>query len=109
MKFRLALCLMSILLICGIFAFSMANIKAVSANSTDKNISDIASAESSFKYTIKPNNGKLGVFKYSTDVLIKEYDIYISSLPSYDAELISKGINIKNDDELRNAIEDYTS
>ena len=109
MKLKLALCMASILLISGIFAWSISSIKSMTADKTGREALAAPVSESVYKYTLKTNNGKLGVFSYNTDTLIAEYDVCISSLPEADIELLGKGLDIRSDDDLRAAIEDYTS
>ena len=58
-------------------------------------------------YIVKSYKGKIGVFGGNGD-LIQIIDVYIKTLPIADREMLEEGINIKNVDELRDIIEDYT-
>ena len=61
-------------------------------------------------YMLKEYDGKIGVFRTSSD---KPYtyidDIDISYLTEYDRELLTKGIEVNTEDELKALIEDLTS
>lgn len=58
-------------------------------------------------YIVKSYKGKIGVFGGNGD-LVQIIDVYIKTLPIADREMLEEGINIKNVDELRDIIEDYT-
>jgi hypothetical protein len=58
-------------------------------------------------YIVKNHKGKIGIFGGNGD-LIQIIDVYIKTLPIADREMLEEGINIKNVDELRDIIEDYT-
>lgn len=68
-------------------------------------LSDTTNQETS--YIVKSHKGKIGIFSSNGD-LIRIIDVYINTLPIADREMLEEGINIKNVDELRDIIEDYT-
>ena len=63
--------------------------------------------ESPISYTVKSYKGKIGIFG-SRGELIQIIDVYTITLPKADREMLEEGIDIKNIDELRDIIEDYT-
>ena len=67
--------------------------------------SDTTNQEAS--YIVKSHKGKIGIFS-SNGELLRIIDVYIKTLPIADREMLEEGIDIKNIDELRDIIEDYT-
>lgn len=56
--------------------------------------------------TVREYNGKIGVFRGSTDKPYKVIDYDVNLLSEYDREQIEDGIVMDSDDELRRFIED---
>ena len=100
-RFFISFCLSAAVL------FSVVTILS-SANSNKNLISENETYFSS-KYIISDHNGKLAVYKNDSDIPVKIYNVFLENLPSSDQEEIKKGITCKDDAELRQLIEDYTS
>lgn len=60
-------------------------------------------------YTLSEYKGKIAVFKNQESIPIDIYDVYVSTLPQHDRNLLEKGIRIETTEELQRLIEDYTS
>ncbi len=60
-------------------------------------------------YTLSEYKGKIAVFKNQESIPIDIYDVYVSTLPQHDRNLLEKGIRIETPEELQRLIEDYTS
>lgn len=60
-------------------------------------------------YLLKSNNGTLCVFLKQTGEMIMNTDTSVSVLPKEDQRLLEQGIEIKNEEELYQALEDYCS
>lgn len=60
-------------------------------------------------YILKDYQGQVAVYKPSEDTPMEILNIYVQNLPLKDRELLSTGINIHSDQELRSTIEDYNS
>ena len=65
------------------------------------------STNNEISFIVKSHKGKIGIFSNNGD-LIQIIDVYIKTLPIADREMLKEGIDIKNVDELRDIIEDYT-
>ena len=62
-----------------------------------------------FEYILAEYEGKLAVFGCNELVPKKVFDIYVSTLPAYDRELLSQGIGVTDYEELVVLLEDYIS
>ncbi|MEG0664121.1 MAG: hypothetical protein RR483_03370, partial [Clostridia bacterium] len=68
-----------------------------------------------FKYLLTNFNGKLALFNFNIinnefeKQPVEVYNVYIKSLPEYDASLLEQGIKIKTDSELESYLQDFTS
>lgn len=103
MKMKIIASLISVILmsVCGAFTvIKVSNIKSASNQSV--------TIEKQQVYILSTNNGNLAVFDENKN-LICEYDFNIYSLPDKDIEILSKGLILNGFNELRSAIEDYTS
>lgn len=60
-------------------------------------------------YTLTEYNGKIALYKKGYAMPVEIFDVYVSSLPQSDRELLTQGIDASNDDEAQRLIEDYTS
>ena len=60
-------------------------------------------------YLIRNVNGKVCVCDYNNGSLIKELDVYVSTLPKAEQEALENGIYLYSVAELVSAIEAYTS
>lgn len=87
-----------IVLILGFFSFSFLIASSLSLK-----------GETNCAYTICDYNGKIAVFKNGERSPEKVFDVYSSSLPKEEYENILSGIKIKDDDELQELIEAYSS
>lgn len=59
-------------------------------------------------YTVKEYNGKIAVFKRGNkepERVIE--DIFVRDLPTYDRELLTDGINARDEAEVNRILEDY--
>ena len=65
-------------------------------------------ASSQKKYVIREHNGKIGIFLPSGE-LLREFGVYVKTLPASDRELLRKGIEIGDDSQLYSIIQDYIS
>lgn len=102
-KLYLTLIIAIILII--ISCFSINNIINVLADDkTDNN----SATEISYEYILKTYNGKIGVYN-SDNTLEKVYDIYVNTLPKQDIDMLTKGIKIKDTQELNSYIRDFDS
>lgn len=57
---------------------------------------------------VREYNGKIGVFRGNGDKPYKIIDYNVNLLSDYDREIISSGIVMENDEELRKFIEDIS-
>lgn len=60
-------------------------------------------------YEIKEYNGRVAVFSQNNSEPVKMTHIMTKELPEFDQKLLSNGIKIYSDSELRNILEDYCS
>ena len=60
-------------------------------------------------YIISEYNGKIAVFKKLSAEPLFVSDVYVSSLPQADKELLKEGIEVRTKKELNRLIEDYCS
>lgn len=70
---------------------------------------DAEGAEEDYLYILKEFNGKIGVFRVGREFPDSIFDVYVSSLPESDQEYLIEGIKVKDQVELRNLKEDYSS
>ena len=61
------------------------------------------------KYVVASYKNKVAVYSNGSIEPTEVFDIYISSLPEADRDLLVKGIEVDSDDELYKMIEDFTS
>ena len=60
-------------------------------------------------YIISEYNGKIAVFKKSSSEPLFVSDVYVSSLPQADKQMLKNGIEVNTKKELNRLIEDYCS
>lgn len=60
-------------------------------------------------YVIGVYQEKIAVYAQGDSVPIEVYDVYLSTLPESDIEILKEGLVVKGKKELRRLIEDYTS
>ena len=60
-------------------------------------------------FILGENKGKLAVLSPDGQTVYETYDVYISTLPDYDKNLLLSGIKIRTAEELRSLLEDYSS
>lgn len=60
-------------------------------------------------YVLKEYKGRLAIFKDNSDIPFEVFDIFTSSLPQSDRELLKNGISAKSETELSKLVSDYTS
>ncbi|MCL2096464.1 MAG: hypothetical protein FWH10_06105 [Oscillospiraceae bacterium] len=60
-------------------------------------------------FILGEENGRLAVLGPDGESVYEIFDVYISTLPEYDRELLQTGIKITTAEELRSLLEDYTS
>ena len=60
-------------------------------------------------YVIGVYQEKIAVYSQGDSVPIEVYDVYLSTLPESDIEILKEGLVVKGKKELRRLIEDYTS
>lgn len=94
---------MSILAVCLLIA------SAVMYFTTPVNASDPGETQRAYLYTVQEYEGKVAVTRAGEAQPYQVYDTYISSLPEIDQQQLRQGIPIYSEEELRRAIEDYTS
>lgn len=61
------------------------------------------------KYLMKNHGGRLAVFQPQEDSPLLIFDVYISTLPEYDQQLLQEGIPAEGEEPLTRLIEDYIS
>ena len=96
-----------ILLIC---VFTSAVI--IPANAQQGSINDVVEAINNKEdnaYLLKSNNGVLCVYLKTNNELVMETDTNVKVLPKEDQKILEKGIEIKGDKALYQALEDYCS
>lgn len=72
--------------------------------------SEIASSEPRPTiYLVREYQGHIGVFENDNPVPIRELDTLVSTLPSSDRALLTKGIPAETEAQLRSLLEDYGS
>jgi hypothetical protein len=69
----------------------------------------IAPIEERVGYTLREYDGKIGIFRGSAEKPYTYLDLDITYLNEYDRELLSNGIEVSTDTELKALIEDLTS
>lgn len=67
------------------------------------------SEDDSDTYIISGYDGKIAVFRKSSTKPLFVSDVYISSLPQTDKEMLKNGIEVNTKKELQRLIEDYCS
>lgn len=72
-------------------------------------ISSFTKDSPSYQYYLREYQGKLAVFLPEKETPEKVFDVYLSTLPSYDRGQLQLGIPISNYEELVKRIEDYIS
>lgn len=65
--------------------------------------------EEEYKYVLKEYNGKLAVFGKGKKEPEMIFDVLIESLPEVDVVELKQGLKIKDDQELKDRIEDFVS
>ena len=104
MKIKLFVCVLTLFFIISVGIVTVVKIKEVKAqatvNDTDTEISDV--------YILKETDGKLSVYDDNNELLY-QYEFDVNSLPETDIEILKKGLVLNGINELRSAIEDYTS
>lgn len=68
-----------------------------------------AVTEEADMYVVKIVDKKIAVENAKTGEIIKKTDTFASILPKGDRALLSRGIKVKSDKELRTVLEDYCS
>ena len=63
---------------------------------------------SSYQYILKNYQNQIVVYEKGNDTPIQILDVPISSLPQLEQAALESGVPIKDDQELRKAIEDFT-
>ena len=104
MKIKLFVCVLTLLFIISVGIVTVVKIKEFKAqatvNNTDTEISEV--------YILKETDGILGVYNDNNELLY-QYELDVNSLPETDIEILKKGLVLNGINELRSAIEDYTS
>ena len=96
------ICLLGIILVVNIIITTKNN-PSVSGNES------VSSEEGETVYKLSEYNGKLAVFLLGDSEPVKVYDLFLSSLPNEDTDMLKDGILVYNKSELQQLIEDYTS
>ncbi len=96
------------LIICSLIVLSTILISAYRLNTVKDTIKPGIQITETV-YILKPYNGKLAIYKNSSSVPYKVYNIQIDTLPKTDIELLKNGISVKSEQELNKLIADYTS
>lgn len=83
---------------------------AVPGPEADVFANDVAAADTAPHIVAREYNGKIGIFvgadaAYPQRVL----DVYVSTLPEYDRSLLRSGLRLRDERELAEFIEDYSS
>lgn len=78
-------------------------------SNTQKSNTQNDSSIPDFEYVLKDFNGKVAVFRKDENVPEFIFDVYINNLPSNDQKQLSTGIFAKDDIELQQLIEDFSS
>lgn len=60
-------------------------------------------------YTLKEYNGRIAVFRGTSDVPYIETDVQIADLPQVDINMLKTGISVQTTSELNRLLEDYCS
>lgn len=81
------------------------NSKAAFINTTNP----LTQSQPVYLYYIGDYQGNLAVFKANNKQPIKIYDVYTSSLPPKDYEMVIKKIGVNSETELQHLIDEYTS
>ena len=69
----------------------------------------IQAEEPEIIFILGENNGRLAVLSPDGQTVHEIFNIYISTLPEYDRNLLIEGIKIKTTGELASLLEDFTS
>ena len=62
-----------------------------------------------YDYLLKEYEGKLAVYYYGASKPQEVFEVYISTLPEYDQKQLSRGLPVKDYEELLIRLEDYSS
>ncbi len=83
----------------------------IPANAQQGNLEQIIEAieDEDNLYLLKSNNGTLCVYLKQTGELIMNTETSVSVLPKEDQKLLEKGIEVKDEEQLYQALEDYCS
>lgn len=82
--------------------------KSVTGNFEHPTQSDVQSVKEFAGYTVKEHNGKISVFENgSAEPLYSLDSPFVRDLPIKDREILTKGINARNEEELLKILEDY--
>lgn len=89
--------------------------KTMAKDNIDADTQSVVQSESesseneSHSYIISEYNGKIAVFRKSSSEPLFVSDVYVSSLPQADKEMLKNGIEVSTKKELNRLIEDYCS
>lgn len=103
MKMKILASLISVIMMSAVGAFTVIKVSRIKSASTQS-----VAAPKEQIYILSENNGNLAVFDEDKN-LICEYEFNIYSLPDKDVEILKNGLTLHGFNELRSAIEDYTS
>ncbi|MBQ5321254.1 MAG: hypothetical protein J6K88_04255 [Oscillospiraceae bacterium] len=99
-----------ILIVCLLGTILVVNIIITTKNKPSTSGSESTSSEEGETvYKLSEYNGKLAVFLLGDSEPVKVYDLFLSSLPTKDADMLKDGILVYNKSDLQQLIEDYTS
>ena len=100
----LSLLAAALLLLAGVLLFRESRQPA----SPDTNfVQDTTPAQS--VYWIREYQGKLAVYRGNAAAPYQIHDVYVSTLPEYDQELLREGVPAYSQAQLDRLLEDYTS
>ena len=81
----------------------------VSCNPNIKNASYHEEKPSEPLYILGEYDGKVALYKRDFAMPVEIYDVYLSSLPESERQLLKEGITAQSDEQAQKLIEDYTS
>lgn len=109
-----------LIVIIAVFAIQVINFYSLKAETNENFSEKISSTDTNPNSALAEQNrniifilgvydGKLAVMDSEKNKIYEVFDVYINTLPEYDKNLLSAGIEIKNVNDLYSLIEDYSS
>lgn len=99
------------LIICAIIISSIILVFVINNRKIEKKVEITKQTQqvNSGGYILKEYNGKIATFRTNSEEPIEIFDVYVSTLPDSEFKCLQKGLYAKDEFELQELIEAYTS